>query len=284
MVSGSINYRVFVSLGMTKRTFFVLGTINAAIVCVVDYPFITMWSSTRLFAHVTNAITYIVITMVSGGINYRIFVSERMKVWYRKTIPAQFPSEVIYNGVPKTPAAWQYNRQQQALYISRIGKGNLPKMRQFIEFCRTHHLTFHIAGDGKDKKTVQKIKESLIRQYDFPESCFIGSIETMDFLALHAQEYLFAAGVGQVALECAAVGMPVLILSEYSLDDATFVTPENYNFFRNRNFTIRRQVDAARTLDIAGIATYPAVREQLMRDRDQNKIAQTYCRFIEQFM
>lgn len=215
--------------------------------------------------------------------DYRIFVSERMQLWYRKKIPLDLPCRIIYNGVPLIPDVWHFNNQRRAVYISRIGYGYLPKIRQFIEYCQSCGIDFHIAGSGRNPRIIQKIRTALSREYNFPEACFIGGIETVSFLKEHASEYLFAAGVGQVALECAASGMPVLILSDHALNDATFATPENYSFFRNRNFTIKRQPDVIRTLDINKVSSYP-IREQIIRDRSQEKISREYISFIEQYL
>ena len=215
-------------------------------------------------------------------LDYRIFISERMKAWYRKKIPYDLKNAIFYNGTNILPATWKFAAQKRAIYISRIGKAYRPKIEQFIKFCQQNNLDFHIAGDGRNQDIVQEIRKTLSKKYGFPENRFIGAINVLEYLSENSSEYLFAAGVGQVVLECSVSGMPVLVLSDLSLADATFVTPENYSFFQNRNFTIRGHKNVIRNRNLEHIADYP-IRKQLAEDRDQVKISAAYVDFIKTF-
>ena len=120
-------------------------------------------------------------------------------------------------------------------------------------------------------------------KYGFDPARFIGKINTVEFLQHHAANYLFAAGVGQVIIECAMCGMPVLVLSEAGLSDATFVTPENYRFFRKRNFTINRQPEIPRSTTLERIPEYASLRNEILKDRDIANITANYIEFIRKY-
>lgn len=209
-------------------------------------------------------------------LDYRIFISERLQAWYGKT-PG---SEIICNGAEPLPLIWSYKKQKKALYIARLGRKQLPKMCQFIEFCRKNSLEFDIAGAGRDTAYLEKMKLEISRRYNISPDRFIGEIKTAQFLLQHASEYLFAAGVGQVIIESAMCGIPVFVLSDADLADATFVAPENYAVFRHRNFTIDRQPEILRTQDLSRVNEYASCREQILQDRDVRNVAARYVDFI----
>ena len=209
-------------------------------------------------------------------LDYRIFISERLQAWYGKT-PG---SEIICNGAEPLPLIWSYKKQKKALYIARLGQKQLPKMCQFIEFCRKNSLEFDIAGAGRDTTYLEKMKLEISRRYNISPDRFIGEIKTAQFLLQHASEYLFAAGVGQVIIESAMCGIPVFVLSDADLADATFVAPENYAVFRHRNFTIDRQPEILRTQDLSRVNEYASCREQILQDRDVRNVAARYVDFI----
>ncbi|MBE6365079.1 MAG: glycosyltransferase family 4 protein [Lentisphaerae bacterium] len=212
-------------------------------------------------------------------LDYRIFISERLRLWY----PVLPDGKIFCNGTVKMPEYWQFKEQKKALYIARLGRKQMPVMRQFIEFCQNNSLDFDIAGDGKDEKFLKKMKVQISRKYGFDPARFIGKINTVEFLQHHAANYLFAAGVGQVIIECAMCGMPVLVLSEAGLSDATFVTPENYRFFRKRNFTINRQPEIPRSTTLERIPEYASLRNEILKDRDIANITANYIEFIRKY-
>ncbi len=209
-------------------------------------------------------------------LDYRVFISERLRVFYRMS-PEEV--EIVPNAAPFMPPAWRFGNQKKAIYVARIGRGKNPHLIAFLEFCRANNLKFDIAGSGKNEGQMREIAARLCRKYDFPPECFIGAVNTRTFLKDHAGEYLLAAGVGLVVAEAAMLGYPSLILSDSGLKWSTFLAPENLPHFSERNFTIRKQ-PIPRTLDLSRLEEY-SLHEEVAKMRNLETIATDYRRGLE---
>ena len=140
----------------------------------------------------------------------------------------------IPNFIQRTSAVWNYNMQNQALFISRIAKEKLVTLENFICICKENNIAYKIAGpiDFKNSRVVKFIS-------DLEKSCFIGEIETHKYLSEHVNEYLFVGGVGQVPMEAAAFGIPALVLTlNKDFQYSTFMNKENFMFLKTWNFVI----------------------------------------------
>lgn len=141
----------------------------------------------------------------------------------------------VPNFIKHTNDLWKYQKQAKALLISRITVDKLDTIKNFIQICENNHIRYQIAGTIDYEKTVIA---QFISQLD--DGVLLGEIDTNNYLAEHANEYLFVGGIGQVPIEAASFGIPALVVasgeeSAYS----TFLTAERLEFFIKWNFVIK---------------------------------------------
>ena len=170
--------------------------------------------------------------------DYRICVSNDLVQRYKKIPPALF--SIIYNCIDPKPRLWRFNNSQKAIHISRISDEYKIRISGFVDFCRAQNIPFEIAGD-RESQSAKRVIDGLQRIYKIPDSAFIGSIDTLPFLKENINYYLFVAGCGHIALEAGCLGIPVFITSAISSIPPVFLTPDNVNYFLDRNFTIRER-------------------------------------------
>ena len=140
------------------------------------------------------------------------------------------------------PAGSSDNKRSVSLFISRISSEKFPTLCNFVKLCRHYHLNFKIAGsiDKSDRKLNKRLAGLHIS-----DDQFIGPIKTIDYLKKHAYEILLVAGVGQVPLEAAALGLPALVTPHIDrFDLSTVLTEDSFKFLRPWNMTIKQYHDA----------------------------------------
>ncbi|MFE8048958.1 glycosyltransferase family protein [Brenneria goodwinii] len=144
----------------------------------------------------------------------------------------------ILNWIEHLTPVWQHKKQSKALFISRIEPDKILTIINFITICDENGWDFEIAGTydkGKNRKTVEKIVSLGV-----PKSAFIGHIDTIKHLKGNVDKYLFISGVGQIPIEAASLGYPVLITPHFDNPNlSTFVTPQNIAFLQHQNFVLR---------------------------------------------
>ncbi|KAA8996681.1 glycosyltransferase family 4 protein [Affinibrenneria salicis] len=144
----------------------------------------------------------------------------------------------ILNWIEHLTPVWQYKKQSKALFISRIEPDKILTIINFISICHKNGWNFEIAGTydkEKNRETVEKIVS-----LDVSKSAFIGHIDTIKHLKENVDKYLFISGVGQIPIEAASLGYPVLITPHFDNPDlSTFVTPQNITFLQHQNFVLR---------------------------------------------
>jgi hypothetical protein len=170
--------------------------------------------------------------------DYRICVSNDLVQRYKK-IPSKFFS-IIYNCIDQKPHLWSFKNQKTAIHISRMSDEYIIRISGFVEFCRAKDIPFEIAGD-RESESAKWVIDRLQKKYKIPDSAFIGSIDTLPFLKENISYYLFVAGCGHIGLEAGCLGIPVFITSSTSSIPPVFLTPDNINYFIDRNFTIRER-------------------------------------------
>lgn len=148
--------------------------------------------------------------------------------------PAVIRNWIRTNTEQARPVNTQSN---QALFVSRLDKEKFPTLANFVKLCREYNLTPIIAGGGEFSLKFVR----LIRTLNLPDSAFIGSIDTIRFLQQHGSEFLFIAGVGQVPLEAASLGLPAMVVPhKEDAKLATVLTDESFHYLRDWNFVIRQ--------------------------------------------
>ena len=166
---------------------------------------------------------------VVDRMDYSIFVREKNMDKVRN-------GHLVLNGVGKTESVWRYADQKKAVFISRLNEEKLPTLLSFCDFCRKNGLHGDIAAPLTPEAV--RIREYVISRYGEGNHTFLGAVTTDSFLREHGEEYLFCAGVGQVVLEGAAFGMPVLVCAHAGMEHSTFLCEENFSLLRRRNFVI----------------------------------------------
>lgn len=177
---------------------------------------------------------------------------------------------------------------RKALYIGRIDEEKLPTLKNFVEICRRYGMSFEIAGPVYQEGAVTQWAESL------PDGVMLGVIDTRSFLPAHGEEYAFIAGVGQVALEAAAVNLPCLVTTHLpNAMRSAFLTRDNLARLLDWNCVLRlcpedevegnvpsffevrsRAEEEPQALDAF------RVRSQLMALRNEDEIWSKYCRVM----
>ena len=117
----------------------------------------------------------------------------------------------IENGIIMQEPIWHFSGQQKAILISRCDGDKFLSIMSFIHFCLKCRIPFEIVGDGNLLDRLKRLAYTLCSKRGLDEPIFWGVQPTFQFLRSHSHRYLFVAGVGQVALEGASVGYPVLI-------------------------------------------------------------------------
>lgn len=147
---------------------------------------------------------------------------------FRNIIP--IPNVVCFP--PQTP---QYNaRSNKAIYIGRIDSEKLKTIISFVSICQVYGLEFEIAGPIYPQVAVTQFVQHIGLKH------FIGSIDTRSFLQERGNEYIFVAGVGQVALESAAVNLPTLIPTHgANARQSVFLSEENLELLLDWNCVLR---------------------------------------------
>lgn len=121
--------------------------------------------------------------------------------------------------------------------MSRIDAEKLPTLKSFILVCAEYGIDFDVAGPVRSESS--KVMRRLSK-LNIPAEKFIGPVDTVPFLLEKGKNYLFVGGVGQVALEAASIGMPVLIPTHTEIPSlSTFLTNENFDSLLKNNFTIK---------------------------------------------
>ena len=199
--------------------------------------------------------------------DYHICVSKDLVQRYKKIPSDWFP--IIYNMIPPEPLLWSFNNQKTAIHISRISDEYETRISGFIDFCRSNDIPFEIAGP-QESKDAKRVINRLQKKYKIPNLAFIGSIDTLSFLKENITRYLFVAGCGNIALEGGCLGFPVLITSAISSIPPAFLTPDNINYFLDRNFTIRERevipinpliIDSPSSMEEASICIHKFITE-----------------------
>lgn len=141
----------------------------------------------------------------------------------------------IPNWVQFVGGKWIFDKQDKALFISRLDTEKMPTLKSFINVCNSIGCRFDIAGNISSKN-----KEKVVRYLKGLDNCnYLGEIDTKDFLDRNINEYLFVGGVGQVAIEAASYGIPFLVCTH--LDDynySRFIAKRNFDRLVENNFVI----------------------------------------------
>ncbi|MDO4559797.1 MAG: hypothetical protein Q4C86_02505 [bacterium] len=214
-------------------------------------------------------------------LDYRLVVSGRLAELVFKDDIKDYA--VILNAVEEQPVQWKMggdiSRQKTALHISRLSSDKLEFLETFVKYCVGNGIEFEIAGCADDD---YDLKRRLIRKFGLDENCFIGEIETTDFLKEHICKYLFVAGVGLVILEAGMLNYPVFITSRFGVENSTFLSAENFTFFEDSNMTIFGGGKAVpKTQDISRIKEFQLGKE-FARSRNIKEAFAKYLKVIEQ--
>ncbi|WP_302609078.1 hypothetical protein [Turicimonas muris] len=151
-------------------------------------------------------------------------------------------TKVIRNWIDasKSNSFWSYKNQKKALLISRLSKDKRIHISRFVDFCRRHGLDFHIASDWPRLPWQRRFLSSL----ELNDAEFIGPVSSNSYLRHSAGQYLFIAGIGQVPLEAASLGIPTAVMSSKSekefQDPLVFLEKDNLPLLEQWNFVINQ--------------------------------------------
>lgn len=151
-------------------------------------------------------------------------------------------TKVIRNWIDasKSNSFWSYKNQKKALLISRLSKDKKMHFSKFVNFCRKHELDFHIASDWPRLPWQRRFLSSL----ELNDAEFIGPVSSNSYLRHSAGQYLFIAGIGQVPLEAASLGIPTAVMSSKSekefQDPLVFLEKDNLPLLEQWNFVINQ--------------------------------------------
>ena len=143
---------------------------------------------------------------------------------------------LVKNWILRYPKVTFNPQARKALFVSRIDKEKLPTLKSFLRICQKHNIAFEITADRQ--AIPSRLMDALS---EVPDETFIGTVHATKFLQEHGSEYLFVGGVGQAAMEAAAMNMPTLVCS-HKIDEesSTFLTKESILFLSEWNFVIRK--------------------------------------------
>ena len=176
-------------------------------------------------------------TDIINKFDYKVMVSKYMYENHYKNInDAIVIQNCIDTNKYKYLPSWEYKGQRKALLVSRINTDKIKSIECFIKYCKKNNIAFEIAGE---EQAGSNLKQFLMKKYHLQRSCFIGSVNTLEYLSQHIDDILFIGGVGLVILEAAYLNYPCLCCSDWVGDNYSFVTFANIDLFDN--FTIRKQ-------------------------------------------
>lgn len=221
-------------------------------------------------------------TNLINKFDYKIMVSKFMyEDYYLKIKNATVIKNCIDVEKYKNLPVWNYKNQRKALLVSRINKDKLKSIECFIKYCLANKIEFEIGGA---EHTKSNLKNKLIKKYNLNESCFIGQVDTLDYLSKNIDNILFTAGVGLVMLEAGYLGIPCFVCSDYKDKNYSFVTTSNIDLFDNftikKNSLVCRKKKKEYNLDFSKIETYK-VRDNIISNRSIEANIKKYLSVIE---
>jgi len=143
----------------------------------------------------------------------------------------------IRNWIDRQERCWRHAGQKKAVLISRIHADKLPTIINFARVCDAFGIGYEIFGNATASAAEALLEHGISRAKIHPP------VETIAFLKEHWEEYLFVGGVGQVIMEAASLGYPVMVSPHTDFKKATFVTQSNIDFLAFWNFVIHHCPD-----------------------------------------